>query len=75
MDEPPINPELWEYPAMRRALAKRDITAVYTILTMNGISQRRIAALTGQLQSEVSEILKDRQVRSYNLLARIAERG
>jgi hypothetical protein len=41
---------------------ERDITAVYTILTMNGISQRTIAALTGQAQSEVSAIRKGRQL-------------
>ena len=37
------------------------------------MSQRRIAALTGQSQSEISEILGGRQVVSYDLLARIAE--
>jgi transcriptional regulator with XRE-family HTH domain len=73
MNEPPVDPALWEWPAMRRALARRDITAVYTILTVNGISQRRISALTGQYQSEISEILKGRPVKAYDLMARIAE--
>lgn len=72
-DEPPVNPELWEYPAIRRALAKRDITAVYTILMMNGISQRLISSLTGQSQSEVSEIRKGRQLQKVTTLERIAD--
>ncbi|GAA3431702.1 helix-turn-helix domain-containing protein [Kutzneria kofuensis] len=37
------------------------------------MSQRQIAALTGQSQSEVSEILKGRQVMAYDVLARIAD--
>lgn len=43
----------------RRALARRDITTVYRLLADAGITQQRIASLTGQLPSEVSEILKD----------------
>ena len=42
----------------RRALAARDVSAVYRLLTESGVSQRQIADLTGQSQSEVSEILK-----------------
>ncbi len=38
-----------------------------------GLSQRQIARLTGQSQSQVSEILAGRQVISYQVLARIAE--
>lgn len=36
-------------------------------------SQRQIAQLTGQSQSEVSEILKGRRVMAYVVLVRIAE--
>ena len=57
----------------RRALARRDITTVYRLLTDAGITQQRIASLTGQLPSEVSEILKGRQVMAYNVLVRIAD--
>ena len=57
----------------RRALARRDITAVYQLLTYAGITQQHIANLTGQLPSEVSEILKGRQVMAYNVLVRIAD--
>lgn len=58
---------------MRDALAARDISSVYRLLRRHGVSQRQIAALTGQSQSEVSEILKGRQVMAYDVLARIAD--
>lgn len=58
--------------AARRALAQRDITALYRLLTGAGVSQQQIARLTGQSQSEVSEIVKGRQVMAYDLLVRIA---
>jgi transcriptional regulator with XRE-family HTH domain len=64
---------MWEQPTMRAALARRDIGAVYRILTGAGVSQRQIGNLTGQSQSEVSEILQGRQVIGYSVLARIAE--
>jgi transcriptional regulator with XRE-family HTH domain len=57
---------------MRTALAAREISQVYRLLRKHGISQRQIAAQTGQSQSEVSEILKGRQVMAYDVLARIA---
>jgi transcriptional regulator with XRE-family HTH domain len=57
----------------RRALAERDITTVYRILKETGVPQRQIAHLTGQSQSEVCEILRGRQVVSYDVLVRIAE--
>ncbi len=64
--------ETWNEPEMKRALADRDISSVYRLLRRVGISQRHIAALTGQSQSEVSEILKGRQVMAYDVLARIS---
>lgn len=57
----------------RRAFAVRDIAVVYRLLMENGVTQRQIAALTGQSQSEVSEILNGRQVMGYNVLVRIAD--
>ena len=63
--------ELLALPGMAAALAARNIAAVYKILIVNGVSQRRIAELTGQSQSEVSEILSGRQVQSYELCRRI----
>jgi transcriptional regulator with XRE-family HTH domain len=68
----PINPEVWEQPEMREALASREISSVYRLLRREGTSQRQIAAMTGQSQSEVSEILKGRQVMAYDVLTRIS---
>ncbi|MFC4585860.1 helix-turn-helix domain-containing protein [Sphaerisporangium corydalis] len=64
---------IWERPQMRQALAVRDIATVYLLLQRVGVSQRRIAALTGQSQSEISEILNGRQVMAYDVLVRIAD--
>jgi transcriptional regulator with XRE-family HTH domain len=58
---------------MRAALAARDIGTAYRLLRRQGLSQRRIAHLTGQSQSEVSEILKGRQVSNVWVLERIAD--
>ncbi|MGH3912988.1 MAG: helix-turn-helix domain-containing protein [Pseudonocardiaceae bacterium] len=58
---------------MKRALVGRDVSSIYRLLRRVGISQRQIAALTGQSQSEVSEILKGRQVMAYDVLARISD--
>jgi tetratricopeptide (TPR) repeat protein len=68
----PIDSCLWQRPQMRMALARHDISEVYRLLGAAGISQRRIAALTGQNQSEISDISQGRQVQAYDLLARIA---
>ncbi len=64
--------DLLALPGMRAALAQRDIARVFKILTRHGVSQRQIANLTGQSQSEVCEILKGRRVQAYDLLLRIA---
>ncbi len=69
-----VDPKAWSRPDMRQALARRDIAAAYRLLQRYGISQRTIAAKTGQSQSEVSEIIAGRrQVVSYDLLLRIAD--
>jgi transcriptional regulator with XRE-family HTH domain len=68
-----INPEMWDRPEVLAVLASRDIAGVYRQLQRIGISQRRIAALTGQSQSEISEILAGRRVVAYDLLVRIAD--
>ncbi len=59
---------------MRAALVHRDIGTVYRLLMRAGVVQRVIAQVTGQSQSEVSEILKGRQVMAYDVLERIATR-
>lgn len=66
-----IDPELLADSRMRAVLAERDVAGVYRLLTRHGISQREIAAATGQSQSEISEILKGRQVQAYDVLVRI----
>src|SRR3954462_5740885 len=63
----------WEGPEMRSALAQREVSTIYKLLRRKGVSQRQIAAMTGQSQSEVSEILKGRQVMAYDVLVRIAD--
>ena len=68
-----IDPATWTDPAMHRALAVRDLGTVYRLLTEAGVSQRRIAELTGQRQSEVSEVLAGRQVQAYDVLVRVAD--
>lgn len=68
-----VDPEVWEDPVMRLALAVRDITTVYRLLQKLGYSQQRIAAMTGQSQPEVSAIIHGRQVMAYDVLSRIAD--
>jgi transcriptional regulator with XRE-family HTH domain len=66
-----VDPEVWEEPPMRLALAVRDITTVYRLLQKLGYSQQRIAAMTGQSQPEVSSIIHGRKVMAYDVLSRI----
>ncbi len=66
-----LDPAVFAAPAMRAALAARDISQVYRLLNEAGVAQRTIAALVGQRQSEVSEIIKGRRVQAYDVLARI----
>jgi predicted XRE-type DNA-binding protein len=60
-------------PELRAALRERDMQLVIRLLQRYGLSQRRIGALTGQSQSEISEILCGRRVTSYDVLVRIAD--
>ncbi|MDQ3151617.1 MAG: helix-turn-helix domain-containing protein [Actinomycetota bacterium] len=69
---PPTDPALYRREDVRPVLATRDIGALYRLLSTCDVSQRTIAALTGQSQSEVSEILKGRRVVAYDVLERIA---
>ncbi|MGH4025648.1 MAG: helix-turn-helix domain-containing protein [Pseudonocardiaceae bacterium] len=71
-DPLPIDTSLYWRDDMRAAIAKHDFTTVYRVLRdEQGLSQRRIATLTGQSQSEVSEILSGRRVLMYSVLQRI----
>jgi transcriptional regulator with XRE-family HTH domain len=68
------SPPWYLRPEARKALAARDIPAVYRMLYQGGVAQREIARRTGQSQSEVSEIIHgDRQVRDVTVLERIVD--
>lgn len=60
-------------PDARRALAARDVGAVYRLLRDAGVSQRVIAQATGSTQSVVHEILHGRPVLQARVLERIAD--
>jgi transcriptional regulator with XRE-family HTH domain len=66
-------PDIWQQQDMRRALAARDLGTVFRLLQRHGISQRRIAALTGMSSSEVYEVLRGRRVMAYEVLCRVAD--
>lgn len=69
-----VDPAVWRRPDMMRALAARDVATVFRLLQRMGVSQRRIAAMTGQSQSEISEITSGRRVvSSVEVLERIAD--
>lgn len=68
-----VDSSIFDDPEMKRALALRDIGRVYRLLVNHGVSQRYLAELVGQSQSEVSEILNGRQVQSYDVLVRVAD--
>jgi predicted XRE-type DNA-binding protein len=59
----PVDPAFLHGHDVRAALVARDISVVYRLLRQAGVTQREIASLTGQSQSEVSDIVKGRQVR------------
>lgn len=68
-----VAPAVWEHREMRLALAARDLKTIYERLQRVGVSQRRIARLTGQTASEVYEVLKGRRVMAHDVLVRIAD--
>jgi transcriptional regulator with XRE-family HTH domain len=71
-DPLPVDPALYERDEMRAAIIRHDFATLYRALRdEQGLHQRRIAELTGQKQSEVSEILAGRQVHMYSVLRRI----
>ncbi len=68
-----VTPQWYERPEARAVLTARDVGGVYRVLQRDGVTQREIARLTGQSQSEVSEILRGRQVRDVTVLERIVD--
>jgi transcriptional regulator with XRE-family HTH domain len=69
----PVPQEFFESPRARAAMAARDVHTVFAVLGSMGVSQRRIAALAGQSQSEISEIRSGRRVKSVDVIERIAD--
>ena len=69
----PLGPEFLDDDEVGAALAARDIGALYRLLKRLGASQRQIARLTGQSQSEVSAIVGGREVLNVRVLERIAD--
>lgn len=67
-----LDPTLLDRADLRDALTARDISTVYRLIGKAGLTQRQIAQLTNQSQSEVSEIVAGRQVRDVEVLERIA---
>jgi transcriptional regulator with XRE-family HTH domain len=65
--------ETWESPEMREAVAAHDVTKVFRLLQRVGMSQQRIATLTGQSQPEVSAIIHGRKVQAYDVLLRVTD--
>ncbi|MGH3771533.1 MAG: helix-turn-helix domain-containing protein [Pseudonocardiaceae bacterium] len=54
-------------------MGARDVAGVFRLLRRVGLSQREIGRRTGQSQSEVSEIVRGRQVRDVNVLERVCD--
>jgi transcriptional regulator with XRE-family HTH domain len=69
--EPPAV-EVWGRERMLGVLAVHDVPGIYRLLREGGLSQRRIAALTGQTPPEVSAVIGGRGVFGHDVLARIA---
>jgi transcriptional regulator with XRE-family HTH domain len=69
----PLDPALLDRADVRAAFEARDVGAVYRLLGKAGVTQRQIAQLTNQSQSEVSAIVQGRQVRDVGVLERIAD--
>lgn len=71
---PVVDPALYRRADVRRVLVALDIGALYRVLQGDaGMSQRQIAARTGQSQSEIADIIAGRKVENIALLRRIAE--
>ena len=69
-----FGPEFLDSDEVRAAVTALDIGALYRLVQRLGVSQRQIADLTGQSQSEVCAILNNgRQVSNVFVLRRIAD--
>jgi transcriptional regulator with XRE-family HTH domain len=70
----PLGPEFADSDEVRAAVEALDIGALFQLAQRLGVTQRQIAGLTGQSQSEVSAIIKKgRKVLNVIVLRRIAD--
>ena len=69
------DPAIWTHPALARAIAARDVGALFSLLYRQfGISQSDLARLTRCANSEIWEFIhKGRRTETYSVLARIAD--
>lgn len=74
MPEKP-DPAIWTHPALARAIAERDVGALFCLLHYQfDVSQSDLARLTQCTNAEMWEFIhKGRRTQSYALLARIAD--
>jgi transcriptional regulator with XRE-family HTH domain len=74
-DPPAIAAEFWARPSVAQALARRDMGALFRLLSQyEGLSQTRIATATGIAQGRVSEIVRGkRAVGASHVFERIAD--
>ncbi|MGH3829366.1 MAG: helix-turn-helix domain-containing protein [Pseudonocardiaceae bacterium] len=63
----------YEEPQARVVLGARDVAGVFRLLKRLGVSQREIGRRTGQSQSEVSDIMRGRQVLNVTVLERVCD--
>jgi hypothetical protein len=68
----PPNPEVWESPEARGAIASRNWGAVFAILRRRGYSQQQISAMTGCSAGDVAAIIGGRPLFSYEAQFRVA---
>ncbi|MGB6164399.1 MAG: helix-turn-helix transcriptional regulator [Pseudonocardiaceae bacterium] len=69
----PLGPEFLDSDEVRAAVEALDIGALFRLAQRLGVTQRKIAELTDQSQSEVCAILKGRKVVNFFVLRRIAD--
>jgi tetratricopeptide (TPR) repeat protein len=74
-DPPAIAAEFWARPSVAQALTRRDMGALFRLLSQyEGFSQTRIATATGIAQGRVSEIVRGkRAVGASHVFERIAD--
>ncbi|MGH3867351.1 MAG: helix-turn-helix domain-containing protein [Pseudonocardiaceae bacterium] len=68
-----LGPEFVDSDEVRAAVEALDIGALFRLANRLGVTQRQIAGLTGQSQSEVCAILKGRKVVNFFVLRRVAD--